>query len=211
MRLFLINMIALTNSQIIYVSVATVIIILILCLLLIFIFHDRFQNKNFKAATYFKLSKIAMHRDFLLLNNFKVDFDDSHVGYIDHLLISNKYIYAINDFSISGVVSGELKGRTLNVINRKKEVTQINNPLNYNINLIKRFNLYNNLDQSFVKGVVVINNDSEICVENLSDQFTMIRRKDLNNFIKKCDSTPIKNFNEESIVKFINKLSKENH
>ncbi|MCQ2802865.1 MAG: NERD domain-containing protein [Bacilli bacterium] len=168
------------------------------------------MKKHFKEATYLKLSSLAENNDFLLLNNYKIDFDDSHVGLIDHLLISKKYIFAINDFSLSGVISGELRGRYLKVVNLKKQAADVSNPLNYNINLIKRLTMYNNLSQSYVKGIVVINDDSEINIKNQSNQFYMVKRKDLKSFILNIDKEDIGNLNEESIVKFIYKLSKQN-
>lgn len=210
-RLFLINMITLlTHEQAGYIIVGVLAIVLIIALFILLLYKRVFSKRKYKEATYIKLNRLARNKDYLLLNNYKVDFDDNHVGYIDHLLISKKYIFAINDFSLSGVITGELKGRSLTVVDGKNEVKQINNPLNYNINLVKRFNLYNNLDQSFVKGVVVVNDDSLIKIENSTNQFFMIQRKKIARVIKKFDKDNEKNFSEETIVKFINKLSKEN-
>lgn len=200
----------LNANQKIYIAAAVVAVVLLLIISIVFLFKNVVAKKRYKEATYLRLSKLARNNDYLLLNNFKVDFDDNHVGYIDHLLISKKYIFAINDFPISGVVKGELKSRNLTIVSNKNKITQINNPLNYNINLIKRFNLYNNLDQSFVKGIVVINNDSCVKIDNLNSQFCMIQRNKLAKLIKSFDKDNEKNFSEESIVKFINKLDKEN-
>ena len=203
-------MIYLNTAQKIYISVATVVALLIVLLLFVFIRKEVYLKKHFKEATYLKLSSLAENNDFLLLNNYKIDFDDSHVGLIDHLLISKKYIFVINDFSLSGVISGELRGRYLKVVNLKKQAADVSNPLNYNINLIKRLTMYNNLSQSYVKGIVVINDDSEINIKNQSNQFYMVKRKDLKSFILNIDKEDIGNLNEESIVKFIYKLSKQN-
>lgn len=203
-------MIYLNTAQKIYISVATLVALLIVLLLFVFIRKEVYLKKHFKEATYLKLSSLAENNDFLLLNNYKIDFDDSHVGLIDHLLISKKYIFVINDFSLSGVISGELRGRYLKVVNLKKQAADVSNPLNYNINLIKRLTMYNNLSQSYVKGIVVINDDSEINIKNQSNQFYMVKRKDLKSFILNIDKEDIGNLNEESIVKFIYKLSKQN-
>lgn len=203
-------MICLTDIQKIYISCSVVAGLLLLFLFFIFFYKTIFAKKNYKFDTYLILSKFAMRNDYLLLNNYKIDFDDNHVGYIDHILISKKYIFAINDFPISGVVSGELKGRSLQVVEKKNNVQYINNPLNYNINLVKRFNLFNNLDQSFVKGVVAINNDSAISIKDTSGQFCMMKRKELTKFIRNWENSEEKDFNEDSIIKFINKLNKEN-
>ena len=203
-------MILLTDVEKIYIAASSILVLLLVVLILCFIYHYTWRKKHYKEVTYMKLSSLAKHNDYLLLNNYKIDFDDQHVGLIDHILISKKYIIVINDFPISGVISGELKSRSLRVINDKKEISEINNPLNYNINLIKRLNLYKNIDQSFVKGLVVVNDDAIINISNKSSQFFLIRRKDLSKTIKKFDNDNVKNLNEDSIVKFINILNKEN-
>lgn len=202
--------ILLTTPQKIYIASSVVAIMLIVLICFFYIKRNVYPKKHYKEATYLKLASLGENNDYLLLNNYKIDFDDNHVGNIDHLLISKKYIFVINDFSLSGVISGQLKARFLRVINTKKEVTEVSNPLNYNINLIKRLTLYNNLNQSFVKGIVVIDDDSQINITNQSNQFFMIKRKDLNSFITNMDKEKIGNLNEQSIIKFINKLNREN-
>ena len=92
----------------------------------------------------------------------------------------------------------------------KKGTNIVANPINYNINLTKRLCLFNDLDQSFIKGLVVINNDSLIQVENKNQQFQLIRRKDLAKTIKQFDKEKVKNLNEKSVVKFINHLNECN-
>lgn len=211
MKLFLINMMMLTNPQKVYIAVAVAAAVLLIVVTLIFLYKRVYCKKRFKESVYLKLSILARDNDFLLLNNYKVDFDDNHVGVIDHLLISKKYIFAINDFPISGVIKGELKGRTLAIIKGEKNIASINNPLNYNINLIKRFNLFNNIDQSFVKGIVVVDDDTKIEIENQSQQFLMIQKKKLKKTILNFDKSNEKNLKEDSIIRFINKLDRENN
>ena len=124
-------------------------------------------------------------------------------------MISNKYIIIISVFSISGVLSGKFQGEELVNVN-KKGTSIVANPINYNINLTKRLALFNDLNTSFLKGLVVINNDSSIKIEGHNEQFKIIKRKDLNKTIKEFDKENIKNLNEESVIKFINKLNEEN-
>ena len=95
-------------------------------------------------------------------------------------------------------------------MNYKKEVEEINNPLNYNINLIKRFNIYNNLDSTFVKGIVVIDNDSVINIKGMSSSFMMTTRNRLKSVINNFERDNVKNLKEETIVKFINYLDRSN-
>lgn len=203
-------MLLLNDSQKIYIASLVAVILLTLLVTLFCLYKFVYTKKHYKEATYLILSRYAKLNDYLLLNNYKIDFDDKHVGYIDHILITNKYIFIINDFSLSGVISGELKERYLKVVNFKKEVEEINNPLNYNINLIKRFNIYNNLDSSFVKGIVVIDNDSVINIKGMSSSFMMTTRNKLKSIINNFERDNVKNLKEETIVKFINYLDRSN-
>ena len=88
-------------------------------------------------------------------------------------------------------------------------MSKILNPLNYNINLIKRLNVYNHLDRTFVKGIVNINNDSYIPSSLVNEQFMMLKRKDITKKILAFDKEKIANLKEDDVVNFINKLSQK--
>ena len=201
-------MILLTPSQTLYISLGTVGVLLALFLLCFLYYRNRYVRKHARELTYLKLSRICEHNDYLLLNDYRINFDDSNTGLIDHLVISNKYIIIISVFSISGVLSGKFQAEELVNVN-KKGTSIVANPINYIINLTKRLALFNDLNTSFLKGLVVINNDSDIKIEGHNDQFLIIKRKDLGKAIKEFDKENVKNLNEESVVRFINKLSEE--
>ena len=202
-------MILLTAPQILYISLGSLGLLIILVLLSVLYYRVRYAKKHARELTYLKLSRLAEKNDYLLLNDYRINFDDRNTGLIDHLVISNKYIIIISVFSISGVLSGKFQGEEL-VNVTKKGTNIVANPINYNINLTKRLSLFNDLNHSFLKGVVVINNDSDIRIDGHNDQFLIIKRKDLAKTIRKFDKEGVKNLNEESVVKFINKLNMEN-
>lgn len=202
-------MILLSVAQTLYISLGTIGILVILFLLCFLFYRNVYVRKHARELTYLKLSRICEHNDYLLLNDYRIDFDDSNTGLIDHLVISNKYIIIVSVFSISGVLSGKFQSEELVNVN-KKGTSIVANPINYNINLTKRLSLFNDLNHSFLKGLVVINNDSDIKIEGHNEQFQIIKRKDLGKTIKAFDQENIKNLNEESIIRFINKLNEEN-
>ncbi|GEM_PF-4767180 len=202
-------MILLSTSQTLYISLAIIGVLVVIFLICLLYFRNIYRNKHARELTYLKLSKICEHNDYLLLNDYHIDFDDKNKGLIDHLVISNKYIIIISVFSISGVLSGKFQGEELVNVN-KKGTSIVANPINYNINLAKRLALFNDLNTSFLKGLVVINNDSSIKIVGHNEQFKIIKRKELNKTIKEFDKENIKNLNEESVIKFINKLNEEN-
>ena len=143
------------------------------------------------------------------MNNYRIPIDDSNIGSIDHIVISNKFIIIINDFSLSGVISGSATNEKLKAYN-KDGANLIVNPLNYNINLTKRLALFNDLNNSLIKGLVVIHNNSQINVTNSAGQFRMIKLKDLKKTIKEFDKEPVKKLKEDDVVRFIKYLNDNN-
>lgn len=203
-------MLLLTNPQKIYIAISVFVVVTILIIIAVFIFRKIYVKKHYQEATYLRLANLAKMNDFLLLNNLYIDYDDKHLGVINHLLISKKYVYVINDFSLDGVISGDYRDRFLKHIDKDGKVRNISNPLNYNINLVKRLNLTYNLDKTLVKGISVIDDESEINIPNSSDQFFIVKRSELNRLILNFDKEDVKPLKEEQIVSFINKLDKDN-
>ena len=202
-------MILLNSAQTAYVITSVLASVLVIALIFFFVFQNIYRHKHIRELTYLKLSKQCEYNDYLLLNNYRINIDDSNIGIIDHVVISKKYIIIINDFAISGVLKGDFTSD--NLLNYNKDGASIvANPLNYNINLTKRLSLFNDLNQEFLKGIVVINNDSDIQVNNMSNQFQIVKLKDLGKTIKSFDKENVKNLSEDGVVKFINYLNARN-
>lgn len=200
----------LSTYQKIYIAASVAIGLFLLFIIGLFIYKRVYKKKRYKEATYLTLAHLAKLNDYLLLNNFKLDFDDQHVANIDHILISKKYIFLITDFDLSGVISGELRDPLLRVVDNYKSAVNVSNPLNYNINLVKRLHTSYRFDPSFLKGLVVINDDAVVNINSQSEQFFMVRRKDLKKLIKKFDKEKIANLKEKDVLYFISKLDKDN-
>ena len=202
-------MVLLSFNQAIYISLSIIGGLLVLVLLFVVLYKNVFRQKNLKNRVCRSLYKYSNLNDYLLLNNYKINIDDSHFGQIDHILITNKFIIIINDFPISGVVTGNYSNDHLQVTD-KSGSKLIVNPLNYNINLTKRLAIFNNLENSFVRGIVVTNDDSIVDVTNLPDQFTIVSKKDLKKTIKEFEKAEVKPFKEDTVVQFINYLNDQN-
>ncbi len=202
-------MILLSSVQIAYIVSAIIAGLLIIALLVILIFQNAYAPKHIRELTYMKLNRICNENDYLLLNNYRIPIDDSNIGSIDHIVINNKFIIIINDFSLSGIISGSATNEKLKAFG-KKGANLIVNPLNYNINLTKRLALFNDLNNSLIKGLVVIHNNSQINVTNSIGQFRMIKLKDLKKTIKEFDKEPVKKLKEDDVVRFIKYLNDNN-
>ena len=202
-------MILLTSPQKIYITLLIIGIAVFLVLLFVLLYRLWTARKVNNKLVASKLYRFANMNDYLLLNDYRINIDDVNVGKIDHILVSNKYIYVIHDYSYYGVISGLYFDEQLKLTNKKGE-KNIANPLNYNRNLAKRLALSNGLDNTFIKGIVVVGDQSAFKIDELPAQFNICRLSKLIKTIKELDGSEVKPFKEETIVKFINYLSKEN-
>lgn len=203
------TMTLLSLSQKIYISAAILGGLVILLLLWILFYKNFLKRHRLRKTVGYKLYRFSNLYDYLLLNDYEINYDDKHTGMIDHVLITNKYIVIINDFQISGVISGDYNSEQLKLTTNKGEQL-IANPLNYNRNLTKRVALFNDLDNSFLKGVVVVNDDAVINIDNIPSQYHICTQAELKKLIKEFDKDDVKPFKEDTVVKFINNLNDKN-
>lgn len=202
-------MIYLSAAQTAYIVIVILSVILVGILIGVLIFKNIYRPKHIRELTYLRLKNLCDANDYLLLNNYKLHLDDNNTGTVDHVVISNKYIILINDFPISGVLSGDFSDDELRLVNHKG-TNRVVNPLNYNYNLAKRMAIFNDLGPSLIKGLVVINSDSKVNITSESNQFKIIRLKDLRKTIKQFDKVNVKNLKEDDVVNFINYLDRHN-
>ena len=90
--------------------------LIILVLLYILLFKNLLRKKNLKNRVCKSLYKYSNYNDYLLLNDYRIHIDDKNIGHIDHILITNKFITIINDFPLSGVITGDYNDENLNLI-----------------------------------------------------------------------------------------------
>ncbi len=202
-------MILLSLPQKLYISFAILGGLIVILLLWILFYKNFYKRYRLKKAVGYTLYRYSNLNDYLLLNDYRVHIDDKHIGHIEHILISNKFIIIINDFQISGVISGEYGAEQLKLTTKKGEEL-IANPLNYNRNLTRRVALFNDLDNNFLKGIVVVNDDSVIDITGIPNQFKICTKKQLKKVIAEFDKEDVKPFKEETVIRFINLLNENN-
>ena len=196
-------------SQKIYISVAILGGLIVLTLLFVLFYKNFLKGHRLKKLVGYKLYRFSNLNDYLLLHDYYVNIDDKSKGLVDHILITNKFIVVINDYQVSGVLSGDYSSEQLKVTTNKGEKL-IANPLNYNRNLTKRIALFNDLDNSFLKGIVVVNDDAVINIDNIPAQYNICTVSELKKLIKEFDKEEVKPFKEDTVVRFINNLNDKN-
>ena len=94
-------MFLLSKSQAIYISLLITGVILVTLIFIFLLYKNILSKKRIKKITMNRLYRFANVNDYLLLNNYKIQIDDKNEGVIDHLLITDRFIYVIHDFNLS--------------------------------------------------------------------------------------------------------------
>ncbi len=211
-----------TNGQLAFYIVVPTVILIVLGFALYFIFRSRMMKKDFKYFYYKRLYRLAMDKDYYLINNFIFKIDDSHVGRIDHILFGDKYIYLINDSYFDGDIEGKENDRSLILINKVGKKYYVDNPIIDNRNILTKLAIVTGIDKSLLISISLINDNCHSGVVTSSKNSYIIQSNKMKYLIKAIESRPIGNINAKELanaVKAIDKLNrrkrnanvKENH
>ena len=205
----------LTTPQLIFIIVVPIVVILVVLgiLLLIFIpWRKKRMRTHFKYYYYKKIYKIAMDRDYYLINDFLFRIDNSYVARIDHILFGDKYIYIIIDSYFDGDIVGKEDDPSIVRIEKSGKKIYDNNPLLTIKKLVNKLSLVTGIDESLMIGVCLINSDSRCGVVTTGKQYYIIQDNKLKQLVKAIESRNIDPINAEQLaaaVKAINKLNRK--
>ena len=169
------------------------------------------MKKNFKYFYYKRLYKIAMDRDYYLINDFLFKIDDSHVGRIDHILFADKYIYIMTDSYFNGDIIGKEDDKSVIVLGRDGKKYYDDNPLITNKKLINKLSLITGINPALIIGICIINDNCRYGIQTSSKSFYYIQSNKLKALIKAIESRQVGAINKEqlaSAVKSIDKLNR---
>ena len=202
---------SLTTLQIVFIVVASLVVsIIILLAILIPVKLKRMKN-NFNYVCYRKIYRLAMDKDYYLINNFLFRIDDSHVGKIDHILFGDKYIYIINDYYYGGDIIGKEKDPSIVLINKEGKKNYEDNPIALTEKVMDKLCLVTGIDKSLMVGICLINSDCRCSVESMSKTTYIIQLNVFRKLIKAIESRDVGCINKKqlaSAVKAINKLNR---
>lgn len=203
----------LNPGQIAFLIIVPVIIIVAVILLIYFINRRKQMKKNFKLFYYKKIYKIAMDKDYYLINDFLFKIDDSHVGRIDHILFADKYIFVMNDFFYDGNIIGKETDKSIIVVDKNGKKWYEENPLALNRKLISKLCLTTGINQALIVGICVINSNCEFSIKLSSKSYYIIQCNKLKALIKAIESREVGDINKDqlaSAVKSIDKMNRRN-
>lgn len=206
---------ALTKYQIAFLIIVPIVLtlaIVAVVLLIVIPMRKKSYRKNFKYHYYKKIYKIAMDKDYYLINDFLFRIDNSYVARIDHILFADKYIYIIIDSYFNGDIVGKEDDPSIIRIEKSGKKIYDNNPLLSIKKLVNKLSLVTGIDESLMIGVCLINGDSRCGVVTTGKQYYIIQDNKLKQLVKAIESRDIDPINEEqlaSAVKAINKLNRK--
>ena len=202
---------ALKPSQIAFLIIVPIIIGVVVFLLIYFPLKRKKAKTNFKYFYYKYIYKIAMDKDYYLINDFLFRIDKSHVARIDHILFGDKYIYIITDSYFDGDIDGKEDDTSIIRVERNGKKYYEDNPMLVSKKLVNKLSLVTGIDQSLLIGVCMINKDCSCGVVTTGKSFYIVQCNRFKQLVKAIESRPIERINQEqlaSAVKAIDKLNR---
>ena len=204
-------MINLSVGQIAFLIIVPTVVIIAIAVLIYLLYRRHMMKKNFKYFYYKRLYKIAMDKDYYLINDFLFKIDDSHVGRIDHILFADKYIYIMTDSYFNGDIIGKEDDKSVIVLGRDGKKYYDDNPLITNKKLINKLSLITGINPALLIGICIINDNCRYGIQTSSKSFYYIQSNKLKALIKAIESRQVGAINKEQLasgVKSIDKLNR---
>ena len=201
----------LTTAQWAFIIIVPIVVIAIVILAIYFIRRYKNVKNDFKYHYYKRIYKLAMDKDYYLINNFLFRIDSAHVARIDHILFADKYIYIINDFYIDGDIDGKENDTSLIVVPSQGKKYYIDNPIQVNMKLVSKLSMITQINPSLMIGVCLINDNCRCGVSTTSKSFYLVQSAKFKSLVRAIESRDIGNINKEqlaSAVKAIDKLNR---
>ena len=200
----------LTLGQTLFIIIVPIVVVALIAVVVIVILNQKSVKKDFKGHYYKRIYKLAMDKDYYLINNFLFKIDDSHVARIDHILFADKYIYIISDFYFDGDISGKEKDASIILEDRKGKKYYYDNPLLTNQKLINKLCLVTGIDPNLLIGISIINDKCMCGIETTTKNFYIIQSNKVRQLIKAIESRPITKINPDQLAKAVKAIDKLN-
>ena len=191
------------------IIVPSVVVIIAVVIILLLVRHKR-QKIDFKMKYYKRIYKIAMDKDYYLINNFLFRIDDSHVARIDHILFAEKYIYIISDSFFDGDIIGKENDPSIVLTDKTGKKYYCDNPILNNQKLVTKLSMVTGISPQLLIGITLINDDCQCGIQTTNKSFYIIQSKKSKQLIAAIESRPINKINQEQLAKAVKAIDKLN-
>ena len=200
----------LTDIQLAFVIIVPIVLFFFLVVCLYFPISGAYRRKFFQIHFYKQVYRVALDNDYYLINQYVFKVDASKNATVDHILFGNKYIYTIISKFYQGDLIGKYADKSLIFISHKGKKCYTDNPYNEAKFLTSKLSSSTGIDASLMIGIVLINDDCKVAVQNESKQFYIIQRKRFPALIKAIESRPVESINQTQLEKAVQSIAKQN-
>ena len=161
----------------------------------------RYLFKHHTVRSYYrKVYKVALERDFFLVNKFANRTADLEEFHIDHILFGNKYFYCIRDRYYDGALAAKEEDESWIFFNRKRP-EYIKNPMMVNKLRVQRLSLMSGIEEKLFISIVLINDDCLLTpLEGKADDSFLVSLRDFPKLIDQLEAREVDPLDERSVA-----------
>lgn len=166
---------------------------------------------NLPNAYYRTINKVALYKDFYLINVLRLKIDSNQYISYDHVLFGNKYIYVISDAYFEGSLKGSIGDSKLTLIERKnRKGREIDNPLYTNRYRLEKLALATGIEKEMLINVVVVNDECDLTKLSNNEATFIINRCDFYRLIDAVESREVRIFNPQELHEIVQDIDRLN-
>lgn len=151
-----------------------------------------------------KLYRLAMNRDYYLINRLVLKSRDASRFVIDHLMFGNKFIYAFYDFYCEESLSGKSTDNSF-LIRGKKSNSYTDNPALIAKQRIKELSILIGLDESLFVPIALVNNTCDFI--DYDDNNSIVYLRKLTKVIDEYEKKNVNPLNQEQMMYAVHDIS----
>lgn len=172
----------------------------------------RYQLKHNLPNAYFRvINKVALYKDFYLINMLKLKIDSNQFITFDHVLFGNKYIYVISDAYFNGDLKGNLVDAKLTLVEGKnRRGREIDNPLYTNRYRLEKLALATGIEIDMLINIVVVNDECDLTKMSNNDFTFIINRCDFYRLIDAIESREVRLLNPTELHDIVQDIDRLN-
>ncbi len=160
---------------------------------------------------YKRVLRVANDFDFYLVNNIKVKSGTRPVGKIHHIIGGDKYLYLISECYFNGVIEARSDDKIWVFYSKDDKKQDFRNPIQVNNEIINAFCMSTNINKSFIKGIVIINDDCFVQrLDTGVGETILVPVSKLEEVIKRYESDDVKPFADVTLRQVILDLHDSN-
>lgn len=166
--------------------------------------HQLVYRKRFRHIYARKIYRLAMHKDFYLINKLVLKSHDDSRLVVDHLLFGNKYIYVFYDFYCEADLYGKSTDNSF-LIKGKKNNSYTDNPVQIAKKQLKELSVLINIDESLFIPIALVNDSCNIINNDESNSLVYLRK--LKSAIEYYENKNVKPLNQEQMMFAVHDIS----